>query len=389
MRKKHVLDNLIIMLVLGLLIFHTFTFFQNFYNYFTTLTVFALVVCLHIVKNRGYIKISKHNGLPLLCFMIFVVTIIGVFFKEKDLAYMIGAYLPYVIWPIMYTITEPLLEQRDKRKFLLIFVLFLGISVVASLVVLIADNDAARLLAGWADESVRQGYYSRGVGGYGFVYGCVFLVFGLTIWSEKEQNAIVRLLLWILVALMLIMIMFSSYTIAVLFVLIIMVLSAYVRSKRKEATAILVIFMLLMFLLMGPILTVMHDLAQSLGLEWIVKRTTQLLNAQKTGSFEDLSRIKLYKVSLSVFKENFWFGGQHTGGHSMTLDHLAQYGVVGGAFCVSFFGFLNNLGENKAKRIRLIYWLLIVFLCINTLDLIVMIPMILFVLPLMLSYDSK
>lgn len=389
MRKKHVLDNLIIMLVLGLLIFHTFTFFQNFYNYFTTLAVFVVVFILSIIKTRGYVKISKKNSVLFLCIMIFVLSIIGIFFKDMDLTYMVGAYLPYAIWPILYAITEPLLTQKKKRSFLLTFALFLTVSVVASLSVLITDNDAARLLAGTAKDAVRYEYYSRGVGGYGFVYGCVFLIFGLSIWADKEKREPIRVLLWILITLMLVMILFSSYTIAVLFALIILVLSVYSRSKRKEATAILVIFLLMAFLLMGPILTVMHNVAQRIGLDWIVKRTAQLIDAQKTGAFEELSRIKLYRESIDIFIKNIWFGGTHTGGHSMMLDHLAQYGLLGGLFSFSFFRVLHKLGEKKGKRIRAIYWVFIGLLCINTADTIVMLPMVLFVLPMMISYDRN
>ena len=73
----------------------------------------------------------------------------------------------------------------------------------------------------------------------------------------------------------------------------------------------------------------------------------------------------------------------------MMLDHLAQYGLLGGLFSFSFFRVLHKLGEKKGKRIRAIYWVFIGLLCINTADTIVMLPMVLFVLPMMISYDRN
>lgn len=387
--KKSVLSNLIITLVFGLLIFHTFTYFQNVYNFYTTLTVFFVVVVLSIYRFGGRVKLSGYVNMVFLYVMTVILIFVGVVIKQENLVYMVGVYLPYVIWPTLYFITEPLMSRNMKRKLLLIFVALIAVSVVATLSVLITDNNAARLLAGAASDATRAAYYSKGVGGYGFVYGCVFLIFGMVIWSSREERKAVKTLLWAMVALMLVMIIYSSYTIALMLSIIVLLLAVYCKSRRKDSTIIFALVVIGVVLLIVPILNLLHDLASSMGLEWITKRTSQLLNAEETGSFGELRRMQLYRISLDTFKSNFLLGGTRIGGHSMVLDHLGQYGIFGGVFCVSFFTWLIGFGKKSGKRIELIYWMFLALLCVNTADTMVMHPMVLYGLPLMLTYDGK
>jgi len=389
MSKTRITDSVIIILVWSLLVFHTCTFLQIYYNYFTTLAVFTVVLFLCLIKNGGRIKVKTHSGMALLLAIVAVMIVVGTLIKDKELTYMVGGYLPYVIWPILFFVTEPLMDGKGKRTFLLLFTITLSVSLIATLSVLIADHEAARLLAGVARGSVREAYYRRGVGGYGFVYGCVFIVFGLIMWISREDNTVVKAWLWIVVALLVVTVLFSSYTIALLMMMVVLLLSVYSRSKKRQATIMLLIVSLVVFLLIGPLLTAVHNLADNLGLEWVVKRTTQLLNARETGDWLELKRIRLYQKSWNAFKENIWLGGGYDGGHSMVFDHLAQYGLIGGLFCFAFFRWLNKFGKNGGIRTRLIYWVLIVLLFINTTDTIVMFPMILYVLPLMIQSERE
>ena len=387
--KNGTISNLIITLVFGLLVFHTFTFFQNFYSFYVTLAVFLLVVVLSIYKSGGRIRFSGHMDMVFLYIMTAILILVGIVIKQKDPVHMAGAYLPYIIWPTLFYISEPLMSSEVKRKLLLIFVILLAVSVASTLSVFITDSNAASLLAGAASDSTREAYYSKGVGGYGFVYGCVFLIFGIVIWTSREESKALKVLLWAMIVLMLVMIVYSSYTIALLLSIIVLMLAVYSKSKRKDATAIFALVVVAVVLLMVPILNLIHELASRLELEWIVNRTSQLLNAEESGGFTELRRMQLYKTSLDTFINNPLLGGNRIGGHSMVLDHLGQYGLFGGLFCISFFAWLIGFEKKSGKRIDLINWMLFALLCINTADTMVMHPMVLFGLPLMLSYDGK
>ncbi|MDY3929287.1 MAG: hypothetical protein SOZ34_08010, partial [Clostridia bacterium] len=120
--------------------------------------------------------INKNGSLLFMYLMILILFEVGRLMKNQDELYLIGAYLPFAIWPTLYMITAPLMTDKGKNRFVFLFLITFAISVASTLSVVITDNDAARLLAGSASNAIRYEYYKKGVGGYGFVYGSVFLV---------------------------------------------------------------------------------------------------------------------------------------------------------------------------------------------------------------------
>ena len=389
MKKKSTTENLIIVLVFALTVFHTFTFLQNYYSYIVTLLGFLCVLVLCVVNNGGTLRMQLNGRFLFLSCSAALLILEGLLIKGETITYLLGAYLPYMIWPLLYSIVEPLLDHKNKNRFLWLFLVTVLISVAATLSVLATDNEAARLLAGSAKGEIRAAYYSKGVGGYGFVYGCCFLVFGLIMWLYSEKNILSKAILFFVTLLTAVMILYSSYTTALLLTLILVLLTFYSKSKSQKATLVFVLAAISIIALIGPILSAIHQLGENLELEWIVKRTEQLLDADESGSLDGLRRTKLYRYSWEVFKAYPLTGWTKYGGHSMFLDHLARYGVMGGIFAISYFGYLLGFNKKFGKRVGLVYWGLIVLCVINTVDTMVMLPMVLFVLPLMLSYQTE
>ena len=387
--KKTTNEKLIIMLAFTLLVFHTLTYLQNYYSFVATLAVFTAIVVLAFFKAKGKVDVKKNSSLIFLGFMLFIIVFMGVTLKNSSLITMLGAYLPYVIWPILYLIVDPIMDKKNKRVFLLLFLVVYTISVTATLSVVSVDNDAARLLAGAASDTVRAFYYEQGVGGYGFIYGCVFLLYGLVLWMREEKNIVVKILLLAICIVTFIMIIYASYTTALLLSLILVFLTFYALSNKKYATIVFVVAILLAALLMDPILELIYNLAEQLELDWIAKRIGQLLNAEESGSYGELNRSMLYRRSLNTFWEHMFLGGTKIGGHSMSLDHMGKYGIFGMIFGVAYFAWLNTLRKLSGRRIGFVYVLFAVFLCINTMDTMVLLPMVQLALPLMLSMVSE
>ena len=334
-------------------------------------------------------RIRPNGRFLFLCSSAALLILEGLFIKGETITYLLGCYLPYIIWPILYSIVEPLLNHKNKNRFLWLFLVMVLISVAATLSVLATDNEAARLLAGSAKGDIRATYYSKGVGGYGFVYGCCFLVFGLIMWLNSEKNILSKAVLFFVTLLTAVMILYSSYTTALLLTLMLVLLTFYSKSKSQKATLVFVLAAISIIALIGPILSAIHQLAENLELEWIVKRTEQLLDADESGSLDGLRRTKLYRYSWEVFKAYPLTGWTKYGGHSMFLDHLARYGIMGGIFAISYFGYLLGFNKKLGKRVGLVCWCVIALSVINTVDTIVMIPVVFFVLPMMLSLTNK
>ncbi|MDY3929416.1 MAG: hypothetical protein SOZ34_08665, partial [Clostridia bacterium] len=259
----------------------------------------------------------------------------------------------------------------------------------STLSVVITDNDAARLLAGSASNAIRYEYYKKGVGGYGFVYGSVFLVYGMILLSHKQKKNILRILLWLIISTTSVMIVFASYTTALLMLIVVFILSIYANSNNRNATFLFVVSVILIICFLNPILKFIHDWASDIDLYWITNRIGQLINAENSNSLEGLKRTQLYERSINAFISNPIIGDADIGGHSMILDFVGSYGIVGIFFVIAFFKLINLFKKEANKREGLIYFLLVALLAINTIDQIIFIPIIFFVLPLIISIKRR
>lgn len=383
------INSLIVGMSFFLIIFHTFTFLQAYYSFIITLLAFMFILALCLIKSKGVFKI-KGDPIIMLFFFVGILIVVGVLFLKENLLSMIGRYFPYILWPTLYVITDRIMDSKSKKRFILCYMAIYAISVVATLRVVMIDNDAARLLAGAASLEVRTVYYKMGVGGYGFIYGCVFVLYGLLLWVNKEKTIWLKVLLFFLLAITFVMIVFASYTTALLLAIIVLLLSFYTKTERKNATVYFVLAIIAIVWLHRPILKLIQDVASNMDLYWIENRIGQLLNADSEGSMSGLKRTGLYQMSLNSFVSNIFGGGEDIGGHSMVLDLLGRYGIWGGMFSIAFFSFLNSLRKITKGRDGLIYVAFMVLMCINTSDSIVLLPMVLFVVPHILSLvDSE
>lgn len=389
MKIRITLDNTILFFTFVLLVFHTFTFFQVYYNFTITLTLFAFISILSLIKSKGKIVLSKQSGLITLSLFTFLIIFIGCFVKNHKLLNMIGAYFPYILWPIIYSITEPIFSKKSKKIFIMFFLASLSISVLATLSVVLTDNSAARLLAGAASSAIRNSYYKKGVGGYGFVYGCVFIVYALILMSKVEENKLIKTFLLTLILVSLIMIVYASYTLALLATIILIFLTFYVQSRSKYATLTFVLSVIAIIVLIHPILVLLQNFAASLNLEWIENRVGQLISADDAGSLGNLKRIKLYSISLNSFRDNILIGAGRVGGHSMFFDNIGMYGLFGLLFCISYFSTLNGVRKRIKGKSNIAIYLFIALMLINTTDTIVLLPMVLYMLPLLLSFIEE
>ena len=143
--------------------------------------------------------------------------------------------------------------------------------------------------------------------------------------------------------------------------------------------------MLHLHLFFEDILIGIRDFAENLDMRWITKRINQLLEAETSGDMDGLRRVELYKISFETFTNNILLGGPDIGGHSMFLDTIANYGLIGVSFIVAFCVMLNEKRRNCTIMKGSIYYLCMLLLCINTMDVIVLLPMMTFALPMFLK----
>jgi len=384
-KSKGLIDSSIIACIFILLVYHTCTYMQSYYQFSVTVAMFCLIVALFLCRNNWKVRIRSLDGIILIVSVVSIL-LIGVLFKGQDIQYIIGAYSPYIMWSVICSISDSVFEEKKKKTFLLLYMFIFVVSVTATLSTVVFDHNAARRLAGSATQIERYMYYRRGVGGYGFIYGSTCLLFAIGLWKEKEKRRVIRLFLLATMVLTAIMIVFASYTMALLMMLILFGLMRYARTEQNLAgTITFILSMLAIVLLAEPILHVLHGAADWMGLEYIANRTNQLIQLDLMGGGEQLKRVGLYKTSVNSFLENVWIGGTEIGGHSMLFDNLGNYGIWGGLFCLSYFRRLNTLRKNAPRKEGIVYIAIILLMCVNTSDTIVFLPMVMVMLPMILS----
>ena len=294
--KRNTLDSIIIFLSFILVVFHTFTFLQIYYNFKVTLGLFAIILFLYVLSHGTSELFNNKFQIPLFFLIIATIFVIGagIVFKEESVTKMIGAYFPYVMWAMLYVMVVPLMTESEKKKYVFCFLVTFAVSVVATLSVVATDNEVARLLAGeHIDEATRYDYYRKGVGGYGFVYGCVFTLYGIIFFSSKVESKILKLLLWAIAIITLAMVLYASYTLALIISLVAIALAIYANIRKKISNTSSVIIIIIGAVLLPISIMLIHNVAIVLELEWIVKRTGQLLDMEAFSDFLDLRRVQL------------------------------------------------------------------------------------------------
>lgn len=369
--------------------YHIFTYAQKYYNFYITLIVSGLV--LLIIWLSDLLRPCKlHFDFTIIYKVFFFVSffLLALFVKENSYVEIFGKYIPYVLWPVMFLSVRDFFSKNEKKLLLIFFSIFYTIGNCASIGVLQSDPEASRLLAGSAGEVLRNEYYSLGVGGYGYVYGSVLLLYFYLFWLKKEKIRISSIVIICSLISSLIMIFFANYTTALLLMTLTFLIWFAYNFGNRISTAILFVSFVLLYVFKLEIFNFLVHLFNALDLTWFSKRFSQLLYAIGTSDYDSLRRASLYQISLNSFLEDPFFGGAVIGGHSEVLDLLGKYGVFGFCFLLSLIEMFYRIIKKYELKYKIVFFTIIAFMIVNPLDSMVMIPMCTFVAPLLMDYLS-
>ena len=378
-------DKISSLLIICLAIFQTSTIFRQYYSFYITFIVFALVLFLQISKDPSCILITTSEGIY--CLAIAALTLLGIK-KGIPIISSVGRYLPFIIWPYFFDILYKSLNEYSLIKYRKLFVLIVFVSSVLSLRVLVVDSNAARLLAGAASDEQFSQYYDQGVGGYGFVFGLTFLIFGLLIYKDRFKDAFRKGIVAVTIVLSYITLLFASYTTAILLSVVLLILYLYQKSENRLRIYAVVMLAGLVLLLREPLMKMVVSLADRMDLYYISNRFSQLISVSDGGSLTDLKRYTLYMESLQSFINNPIMGGKVVGGHSFAFDLMGQFGVLGVLFLALTIQKVMNYRFFTNKKKASVFIVITFFMIIDTLDTIVFLPYIFFVLPLFLLEEG-
>lgn len=383
------LNYIIVCATMALALFHISTFFQVYYTFYATCGIALAIFLFFIIFNFRHLNFMD---VPLLLVMISSAVIIsmGAILKDKSLTEMFGKYFPYILWPLLYRLTRGNVNRKLKAALTVIFIAFFAVSVILTLTTLSVDSNASRLLAGKATESERAAYYAKGVGGYGFVFGSVFISYALVKFGRRINFKPGKIAIIALLAVIAVMVILASYTTAIILFFILVFVSAFTSAKKHNWIGFVLLFAgaLLVILFRNSIFEMFAQLGKSLELPYVENRFTQLLQASDEGSVEGLRRYTLYKESLDAFFSQPLTGATELGGHSEIFDLLGMYGVFAIPFIVSQALMFRQMAKDSVFKVEIVYWIFFAYMFIDTVDSIVTIPIVYYIIPFILSYSD-
>ena len=298
-----------------------FTFMQNYYSVFLHLAIF--VCCLFSMKY-----ISKEQTALL---VLGIVSALIMAFLARNRAattpiQQIGFFLHYLTWPILLGSVDEQLSRKQKLLILRTIIVVCIIGNLASLSVLLTNNEVSRILAS-SSQVAKDYYYALGVGGYGYVYAMAFLTYGAIVWLINARSPGEKALLIVYLITNYFFILFASYTIAIILTLVLTLMALTTKMYYKKAKTALILFLVLILVFRESLITIGISVADHFDLTWVSDRLSRLLDVQTTGDYGELKRSKLYLRSINSFLTNPIFGAGTVGGHSQILDSFGNFGI--------------------------------------------------------------
>jgi hypothetical protein len=250
-------------------------------------------------------------------------------------------------------------DPKVLGRIALLSIIFYVIGSLQTHLGLIKYPLAARELA-TGSAQLQSTYYSLGIGGFGFVYGAVFINIVVLYFFFTKMNTVKKSYRYLSIAVYFIislMLISASYATSLMVLFLGTMTVATIKGKRSLifGTILLTLFIIAFPKeLIGKGLIYAAGLFESNG----VIRSKFLDLAQgfigDSFGFQTVGRGQLYLASLKTFLNNPLFGlygpfgnkfNSVVGGHSGWLDLLACYGLFGSLplFAAIFFHFRKHL----------------------------------------------
>lgn len=225
------------------------------------------------------------------------------------------------------------------RKYCVFNLSVLLVSVIATLRVLSMYPLASRAIYGRADGLTDTAFlFPMGCGGFGFIYGFVFITIGLiAIIKSKEANDKLRLFCFLYLILSYSLILKAQFSTAIVLSISIILLFAISRSEHYLVGYIAIALAgLIAFFMLDEILNLLSKLADSMGISLLTGKVSMITSAIYTKNYNSLSRVQVYIKSIEGFMSNPVFGSGVSGEHSQIIDTFSSIGL----FAVPFVGLI-------------------------------------------------
>ncbi len=258
--------------------------------------------------------------------------------------------IPNLSWAIVGIFYMSNTELLQKTKWIII-----GLILISALFTLVGNIEypgASRTLANVLDQdaAARALYRSKNIGGYGFIYALVFLLFPIVSLARYNSKRAVYIICAVLFS---ITVLISSYMTAIIFSVAIIII-ALIKEKNTVRTIFIVgaVFAVI-YIFRENILSWFVSFGRAIDSDILVKRAQELLTGEYIGSAGDEdNRLTLFANAVKNWLDSPFTGRMfgatleyRRSGHSEILGYLEKWGL----FAAVYFGFFK-IAYSKIAR---------------------------------------
>ncbi len=246
---------------------------------------------------------------------------------------------------------------KSLRFLIVVYTAYAIMISVFSLQQLRINSEISRILAN-SDKKITSAYASAFMANFSFVNGTTLVSLFWLFNFRTAHDRRIRLFSLAMVVMGVFLLIRAQYSIALFLFVIFAFIMLIFSSKKQRGNSIKAVFLVLGLLILLPFAgSILQSLSDMIPSGYVARRLKSLgkmlsLDGIQQGSDLD-ARLRLYKLSVSTFFDNFFFGvgGKYyganglAGGHSQILDNFAYYGVLFGS---QFIWYLICIFKNGA-----------------------------------------
>ena len=327
-------------------------------NTFIAMLLLMLLFVLLSGKNRG---LASHVPLFLLGIILYYSLFLYESVMSSGLVIGIwGAFLSLLPIVVGYTLVDQKMI-KEVAKVMYVVIIIYTITSITTYIGLGLFPNASRMMAfGTIEDNAI--YYRYNIGGYGFIYSLVILHPMIVAFLRKKTNLLICIAFSFIAGMVIVK---ADYTIAILLFLLscfsyLMPLDNEKNVKLK--TRMLIVFALIVFLNIGSLLdflAVQTFLGES---SLKIADVSRILQGSQFTELDMTIREELYRDSWETFIESHCLGSvfintaTKVGGHSMIIDFLGNWGILGGISIILVYMFYIKLFKRIAGANRIVWF---------------------------------
>lgn len=341
------ISNIYLILLGMLFIYNTSTFLRLDFNFYLDVIMYTSFVILTMAQGY-YWRVL--NSPMVLWFILSVTTILNFWLNGVQTVWMtyLAGYIHIFFWTAASVFIVDNYSISDIKKYVVIQTVCLGICEVATIRVLALYPLATRGMYGYADGITNtELLHKMGCGGFGFIYGLVFITLGFaSIISSQINGPRYKCFAIIAVILAIYTVLFAGFSTAIILMiagLIGCILYANNNHKWGFLAVILIGFVAAVYA--KDIVSVVQTIAYRLGIDIVSEKMGKIIYAFDTENLLSLTRFQVFGISLNGFLNNPIWGSGIAGTDSQLLDIFSYIGI----FAISYVGLLLSAFSELRK----------------------------------------